>query len=172
MPNDFKSEARSPASWETEQITEIVREYNLRIAKNCKWASIVSVTIGAALIAALIGGISKESLFAAFLGCICFLIFLGFRKSKRDCEARTDIYASGNFEIVDGKVSNIETNPDTPGCCNIRFTSDGGAAIDEWFRVKQEDASIGAPALLVMASDRKGKNSVTFVLPKSMLKGE
>lgn len=172
IPNDFKSEARRPASWEAERIAEIVREYNHRTSKNCRWASVVSAAIGTALIATLVGGITKESLFAAFLGCICFLIFFSFWKSKRDCEERADIYASGNFEIVDGKISSVETNPDTPGCCNIRFTSYGGTAIGEWFRVKQEEASIGTSAILVLASDRKGKSSVAFVLPKSMLKEE
>ena len=173
ISNDSNPNAlRKPSSREIEQITKYIKKYSESKIKICKRMSTVFTVVGLLLMGAIGSGVNSASIFSIILGCICFLLVFKFIKSKTICVAEINAYSAGDFMIADGKVDKIEVNIDTPGYCNVWFVSNDEAINDGWFRIRQENVSIGSSMILTVKNNNKNNGTSVFAFTDFMLTDE
>lgn len=152
---DKASLFRKPTIQETEIIVKYIRRYNASKIKICKFLSVVFTVIGLTLMGSIGIDIGETTIVTVFLGLICFLLVFLLTKYKNKCSNETDGFVAGEFLFMNGTVSKIETNIDTPGCINVFFTSTGCDEFDGWYRIRQENVEVGSKLLLLVPnSDR------------------
>lgn len=153
--NDDTAESyRSPTAYEVEQIAKCAKKRDASVGRTCKAVSVVLVLVGVLMMGAIVADISTHALFTAIVGLLSFLLAYLLMQSKRIYTEEAEAFASGRFLVVDGIVAKMETNPDTPGCCNIWFVSNDKSVNEGWFRVRQEDVAIATAVKLVVGGKK------------------
>ena len=163
---------RLPTHEETNKIYKWVSEYNSsKIRKNKVLSTMLSV---AGLV--FFGSIGVNSIgttiVGLILGFICFfLVFLCIKEKNKSIDENAG-FLSGEFFVLDGTVSKIETNIDTPGCINVWFLSEDQQFNEGWYRVRQEKIEIGTSIILVLPNSERTKDFLSHVFSDFMLTDE
>lgn len=74
---------------------------------------------------------------------------------KRAMEA----FSSGNFQVIDGFVSEASCS-EFPGECNVQFRTENGEVCANWFRIPNFGLTIGTPILIAYTEVNRGMSWV------------
>lgn len=74
---------------------------------------------------------------------------------KRAMEA----FSSGNFQVIDGFVSEASCS-EFPGDCNVQFRTENGEVCANWFRIPNFGLTIGTPILIAYTEVNRGMSWV------------
>ncbi len=169
--NNFET-YRLPTSEETNKIYKWVSEYNSSKIKKNKILSTVLSVVGLVFVGS-IGVNSIETTIVGLILClICFFLVFLCIKEKNKCIDENAGFLSGEFLVLDGTVSKIETNIDTPGCINIWFQSKDRQFNDGFYRVRQENIEIGSPLILTFPNSERTKRFSPIAFTNFMLTDE
>lgn len=166
--NNFGKD-RIPTSEEIGQISKWIKEYNSSKIKTNKMLSTALTIIGLILVGSIGVNMDGPTIFGLFSGLICFLlVFLCIRAKNKYLNENAG-FLSGEFLVIDGTVSKMETNIDTPGCINIWFLSKDQQFNDGWYRVRQENIEIGSPLILIIPNSERTKKFSSIAFSEFML---
>ena len=152
--NGAETSYRTPTDYEKERIAAYFRAYYASSIKCGKVMSRVLTVVGLLMMGSIGLDTNKTTGVSIAVGLLCFFLVYKFVRSKNRCIAENQAFAAGRFSVADGVVTKIETNLDTPGCCNICFLSDDGEISGGWLRVREENVAIGSHILLMRPEDK------------------
>lgn len=158
VPNNYDITAvRNPTNKEIEQISKYVCIYFSKRARFALPFAVILAVIGLISASSIISGISTTSVLTAVIGLCCVAVSAKMISDKKHFTAVTKTFASGNFLVIDGRVTKIESNPDMAGCANVRFASHNGTESKNWYRVRKEHLAVGIPLIVTVYYDSRQK---------------
>lgn len=132
------------------------------------------VSMGLAVILWVAGGFALVSIMVC--GITAAIISMGFfiaaflaTKHMRDNEKKIQAFKNGEFRVLDGTATEISTNMEYPGCCNVRFCSKHGELLKLMCTVRVEGLQEGTPLLLAYADDTVVKGGIFRAFTPYML---
>lgn len=139
--NDF----RKPTNQERENINKFMllkRQDSIKLAK-------LMICIFTPLTLLMVSGLITDFNLSVMVLMLLFLILLIY--FLFDYFNKNEIKSVNKFNILvlDCEIYNIETNIDTPGCCNVKIKDKNGKEYNEYFKVRQENVQMGTRCLLV-----------------------
>lgn len=166
--NNF-STVRKPTLEEISRISKYVQKYNLSQIKISKALSTVFTVVGLFLTGSIGFNAGEPTIVALILGLLCFALVFIFIRSKNKCVNENIGFLSGEFFVIDGIVSKIQTNADNPGCVNVYFLSNDKEINNGWYRARQENIEIGSDLLLVIPNSKRTERFSKHVFSNFML---
>lgn len=167
--NDF----RKPTNQERENINKFMllkRQDSIKLAKLMIY---IFTPLTLLMIFSLIIDFNLSIMVLMLLFLVLLIYFLfGYFKLKNEIK----LINKFNILVLDCEIYKIETNIETPGCCNVKIKAINGKEYNEYFKVRQENVEVGSRCLLVCkknSSDvKKGSFAVftDFMLSEEGLK--
>lgn len=140
--NDF----RKPTNYERNIINKFItskRKYSIKLSK-------IMLYIFGLLALLMVWGLFMDFNLSTMTLTILFLILLVyFLNSYLKTKKKIKLIDKIDIIVLDCEIYNIETNIDTPGCCNVKIKDKNGKEYNEYFKVRQENVQIGTRCLLV-----------------------
>lgn len=103
--------------------------------------------------------LSGMVLMLLFLVLLIYFLF-GYFKLKNEIKSVNKF----NILVLDCEIYNIETNIDTPGCCNVKIKDINGEKFNEYFKVRQENIEIRSKCLLVCKKHSSNAKKDSFAI--------
>ena len=172
VKNDIYNTGRKPTMQEINQISKWIYQYNFSNVKIGEIMSVISTIVGSIFIVSAILNTSSLKILFYILGVFCYVTLYLFSSFKKKCLNINREYKNGEFLLVDGIVTKIETNIDIPGYVNIIFLSNDKKINSGWYRVRQENIKFGSPLLLVIPDPKRTKKFFPIVFSDFMLSEE
>ena len=159
---------RVPNESEKKAVNHYFQKLLAKRIKFCKRFNIVLCAIGVLNVAFY----ESAGILVIVLALIAFgMAFLSTQTQKGN-QKKMQVFAQGNFRVLDGMVSEISVNPDSPGFSNVRFQSKYGEIFKTWCAVRQEELQIGTPLILVYVDDKTIKGGICSAFSPYMLTEE
>ena len=141
---------RRPNSYELERLKVFYQRYNNSRMRLCNILSSILSVLGVIFLASF--GSIPDNTYLFFVVCalLCFAGVFYCVKSKKDIKRENNVYLSGQFAVVDGRVYDLDEKNIMPGYSNIRFITNDGKLLNGWFRVRKESLDKSTPLIFVL----------------------
>ena len=159
---------RAPSEYERKAVSHYFQKWFQKRIKFCKRCSSVLCAIGVLNVAFY----ESAGILAIILALIAFGMAFICIWTKKENQEKIQVFAQGHFQILDGMVSEISVNPDSPGFSNVRFQSKYGEVLSIWCAVRQEELQIGTPLILAYVDDKTVKGGIFRAFSPYMLTEE
>lgn len=151
---------RNPNEYEKAFIGQYFEKIFRQKIKVCKGLSTILCVIGIFCMSAY----SVSGFLALVIGIIAFALAFETIWTKNGYQKKIQAVKNGQFQVIEGNVTEIFAEMEYPGCCNVRFQSSRGETLKMLCTVRQEGLQIGTPLLLAYVDECvvKGGMSRTF----------
>lgn len=115
---------------------------------------------------------SVRGFLALVIGIIAFISAFGTLRTKKKYLNNIQVFQNGQFQVLEGNVTEIFANMEYPGCCNVRFQSAKGEILKMLCTVRQEELQVGTPLLLAYADENVVKGGISRAFTPYMMTKE
>lgn len=99
---------------------------------------------------------SVRGFLSLVIGLIAFILAFGTFRTKKKYLNNIQVFQNGQFQVLEGNVTEIFANMEYPGCCNVR----------------QEELQVGTPLLLAYADENVVKGGISRAFTPYMMTEE
>ena len=159
---------RDPNACEKEFIGQYFEKIFQHQIKTCKGLRIILCVIGIFCVSAC----SVRGFLALVIGIIAFILAFGTFRTKKEYLNNIQVFKNGQFQVLEGNVTEIFANMEYPGCCNVCFQSAKGETLKTLCTVRQEELQVGTPLLLAYADESVVKGGISRAFTPYMMTEE
>lgn len=159
---------RDPNACEKEFIGQYFEKVFQHQMKTCMGLSIIFCVIGIFCVSAC----SVRGFLSLVIGLIAFILAFGTLRTKKKYLNNIQVFQNGQFQVLEGNVTEIFANMEYPGCCNVRFQSAKGEILKMLCTVRQEELQVGTPLLLAYADENVVKGGISRAFTPYMMTKE
>ena len=156
---------RYPTEKELELLKPYFSAHYKKRIRTCNRTSIVFCVIGVAFFSSF----QRLGIPGMIVGTLFFLLAARMIIGKKKYQKAEKIYGNGEFQVLEGNISEFSVDTSTSNQDTVKFVSKSGQQFDHWLGVHTRDLRVGTELLLVYADPLKTGDKRIYAFTPDML---